>query len=110
MVLVGSTNRDHRILHHIAGRDAVVPPHLELYRKLPRRPSIELVTVRESYKPVQITFLDGGPGARLQCSVDRKAAATRNRLLVRRQPNQTGMIAVVVDLEVNGISAHLWPA
>ena len=57
MVLVGSNDRDNRILHLIAGIDQVVPPHVALNRAFPERVRIELFAVGKSDKPVDISVL-----------------------------------------------------
>src|ERR1700722_1454916 len=99
MVLVGSNDRDNRILHLIAGVDQVVPPHVALYGAFPQRVRIELVVVGKSDKPVDIGVLRRSSRRWLPRSMNREATAVRNRLGVRRQPNQASMIAVVVDPE-----------
>jgi hypothetical protein len=93
MVLVGADHRYDRIFHHIAGRDPVIPPHVALKRKFPRRIRIELVVVGESDESVQVALLSALEAA------DREAAAARDGLLVIRQPDQAGVIAVVVDFQ-----------
>ena len=99
--LVWSDNWDDRILDHIAGVDQIVPPHVPLKRKLPRRGWIELVGVGKSDKAVQITVPSRPSAIRFQCSVNREAAAVRNRLLIGGQPDKACVVSVVVDLEFN---------
>src|SRR5580692_4813758 len=106
MVLVGSNDRDNRILHLIAGVDQVVPPHVALHGAFPQRVRIELVVVGKSDKPVDIGVLRRSCRRWLPRSMNREATAVRNRLGVRRQPNQTCMIAIVVDFEFD---AHRFP-
>src|ERR1700722_10203122 len=101
MVLVRSDDRDNGILHHVAGVDQVVPPHVTLQGVLPRRVRIELVIVRKSDEAVQILVLYRPSRRWLPRSMNREATAVRNCLGVRRQPNQTRVVAVVIDLEVN---------
>ena len=91
-----SDDRNDRVLHLVAWFHAVVPPQEALQRKLPQVRGIELVVVGKSDEAVQVAF------AAVEQPAYREAAAICDRLLVGGQPYEAGMIAVVVDLDVDG--------
>src|SRR5262249_36870275 len=92
-------HRDYRIPHHLARLHAVIPPHEALDRMLPGRVGIELVIVGESDKSMQVNVI-----AAFDDATNGEAATSGNGLTVGRQPNQTSMIAVVINFYINGHS------